>query len=209
MNTPAVHCHQIHRHFGDGDTRVHVLRGIDFTAASGQITFLAGPSGCGKTTLISVIAGLLQPSSGSISLFGRDLASMPPDDAVRLRRKDIGFVFQQYHLIPALSVAENVAVPLLAASPARLSGGQQQRVALARALVHQPRLVICDEPTAALDHETGHRVMELLAASAVHPDRAVLVVSHDNRIFHFADAIAHMDDGIITSIDHPNSSAAA
>ncbi len=234
MNTPAVHCHQIHRHFGNGDTRVHVLRGIDFTAASGQITFLAGPSGCGKTTLISVIAGLLQPSSGSVSLFGRDLASMPPDDAVRLRRKDIGFVFQQYHLIPALSVAENVAVPLLAASmkrrdaleqasaildklglgdrlhqpPARLSGGQQQRVALARALVHQPRLVICDEPTAALDHETGHRVMELLAASAVHPDRAVLVVSHDNRIFHFADAIAHMDDGIITHIDHPNATAA-
>ena len=231
---PAVVCQSIRRHFGDGENRIDVLRGVDFTAASGGITFLAGPSGCGKTTLISVIAGLLRPSSGTVSVFGKDLATLTDDEAVRFRRTNLGFVFQQYNLIPALSVVENAAIPLLAAglarreaidraaamlhrlglgdrltqAPARLSGGQQQRVALARALVHEPRLVICDEPTAALDHDTGHRVMELLAASAVHPDRAVIVVSHDNRVFGFADAIAHMDDGIVTRVDTATRSAA-
>ena len=234
MNAPAVVCHRIRRHFGDGENRIDVLRGVDFTAAAGGITFLAGPSGCGKTTLISVIAGLLRPSSGTVSVFGSDLASLTDDEAVRFRRANLGFVFQQYNLIPALTVVENAAIPLLAAgiarreamdraaamldrlglgdrlaqAPSRLSGGQQQRVALARALVHEPRLVICDEPTAALDHDTGHRVMELLAASAVHPDRAVIVVSHDNRVFGFADAIAHMDDGIVTRVDSTTRSAA-
>src|SRR5262249_53481587 len=139
------------------------------------------------------------------------------------RRKNLGFVYQQFNLLPALTAAENAAVPLLAAGvsrsqavdrakdllvklglehrlnalPDKLSGGQQQRVTLARALVHEPRLIICDEPTAALDHATGEAVMQLLAENAVHPDRAVIVVTHDNRVFHFADAIAHMDDGRI------------
>ena len=146
------------------------------------------------------------------------------------RRRNLGFVFQQYNLLPALTAAENAAVPLLAAGmkrteavdraksllvklgleqrleamPNKLSGGQQQRVALARALVHQPRLVVCDEPTAALDHATGEAVMELLAGSAVQPDCAVIVVTHDNRVFHFADSVAHMDDGRITRIEEGN-----
>lgn len=221
---PAVHCGGIHKSFGSGDARVEVLRGIDFTAAAGDMTFLVGPSGCGKTTLISVIAGLLEPTSGKVELFGTEVAGLPARDRILFRRTNLGFVFQQYNLLPSLSAAENAAVPLLAAGvprktalekaselldrlglgsrtralPKILSGGQQQRVALARALVHDPRLVICDEPTAALDAESGHAVMELLSRTAVHPERAVIVVSHDNRVFHFADRLAFMNDGQIT-----------
>src|SRR5262249_23523912 len=147
-------------------------------------------------------------------------------------RKNLGFVYQQFNLLPALTAAENAAVPLMAAGlsraeaveqatellvklglgerldtlPAKLSGGQQQRGTLGRALVHQPRLIICDEPTAALDHATGEAVMDLLAENAVHPERAVIVVTHDNRVFHYADAIAHMDDGRIVKTESNNGS---
>ena len=225
---PAVRCDDIHKSFGSGETRVEVLRGIDFTAAMGDITFLVGPSGCGKTTLVSIIAGLLDATSGTVELFGTEVARLSSRDRVLFRRKNLGFVFQQYNLLPTLSAAENAAVPLLAAGvprksaldraahvldrlglgsrtkalPKVLSGGQQQRVALARALVHEPRLVICDEPTAALDAESGHAVMELLSQTAVHPDRAVIVVSHDNRVFHFADRLAFMNDGTITKTEN-------
>ena len=220
----AVHCHGVEKHFGDGDARVQVLRGVDFTARAGEITFLMGPSGCGQTTLISVIAGLLDPTAGGVELFGQDVNQLPPAERVLFRRRNLGFVFQQYNLLTSLTAAENAAIPLLAAGmkrpeavdrakallvklglgarldalPSKLSGGQQQRVALARALVHEPRLVICDEPTSALDHATGEAVMELLASSALHPDRAVIVVKHDSRVLHFAHAVAHMDDGLIT-----------
>jgi putative ABC transport system ATP-binding protein len=223
----AVECTSVLKHFGDGEARVEVLRGVDFEAALGELTFLVGPSGCGKTTLISVIAGLLDPSGGAVSLFGEDPAAMRPAKRIAFRRKNLGFVFQQYNLLPALTAAENAAVPLLAAGwkrpaavdrsmallerlgmkeranafPRQLSGGQQQRVALARALVHEPRLIVCDEPTAALDHATGESVMELLADAAVHPDRAVIVVTHDNRVFHFADTIAQMNDGEIVGVE--------
>lgn len=223
----AVHCAAIRKHFGEDDARVQVLRGVDYTVQRGELSFLVGPSGCGKTTLISVIAGLLEPDAGQVCLFGRDLAGMPDHERILFRRTHLGFVFQQYNLLQALTAAENAAIPLLAAGvrrreavdraaalldrlglgsktgayPRQLSGGQQQRVALARALVHEPRLIVCDEPTAALDHATGEAVMELLASAAVHPDRAVIVVTHDSRVFHFADAIAHMDDGRIVEID--------
>jgi putative ABC transport system ATP-binding protein len=223
----AVHCRKVHKHFGEGDARVHALRGVDLAVHPGKLTFLVGPSGCGKTTLISVIAGLLDTTEGEVELFGRNTEALPERERILFRRRNLGFVFQQYHLLPALTAAENAAVPLLAAGmkraaavnqardllaklgmadraeayPATLSGGQQQRVALARALIHQPRLMVCDEPTAALDHATGEAVMELLAASAIHPDRAVIVVTHDNRVFHFADTIAHMDDGRIVKTE--------
>ena len=223
----AVQCTQIRKSFGAGEARVEVLRGVDFHAKPGEMTFLVGPSGCGKTTLISVIAGLLESSEGEVDLFGQTIAKLSAKDQIVFRRENLGFVFQQYNLLPALTAAENVSVPLLAAGmkrglavkrgaemldrlglghrvnafPKILSGGQQQRVALARALVHEPRLIICDEPTAALDHKTGENVMELLANSAVHPDRAVVVVTHDNRVFKFADRIAHMNDGVITHVE--------
>ena len=160
-------------------------------------------------------------------MLGEQPAAMKPSDSIVFRRRNLGFVFQQYNLLPSLTAAENAAVPLLAdgmprvqavrkatemldrlgighrakASPKQLSGGQQQRVALARALVHEPRLIICDEPTAALDHKTGESVMELLATAAVAPDRAVVVVTHDNRVFHYAHRIAHMNDGVIMKVE--------
>jgi putative ABC transport system ATP-binding protein len=202
---------------------VHVRRGVDLDVPFGEMTLLVGPSGCGKTTLLSVVAGLLDATSGAVMVLGEDASRMSGSEAVQFRRRNIGFVFQQYNLLPSLTAAENAAVPLFAAGvpkkkavaaasellsqlglgerlhalPSQLSGGQQQRVALARALVHEPRLVVCDEPTSALDHETGNAVMELLTNVAVRPDRAVVVVTHDSRVFQFADRIAHMDDGRI------------
>jgi putative ABC transport system ATP-binding protein len=231
----AVLCHDIRKSFGQGDTRIDALRGVDFTAGLGELSFLVGPSGCGKTTLISVIAGLLDRSGGELVVLGSRIDDMPPHDRVLFRRTNLGFVFQQYNLLPALTAAENVAVPLLAAGvarrvaldratavlsqlglenrsralPATLSGGQQQRVAIARAIVHEPRLIVCDEPTAALDHASGEAVMELLAANAVRPDRAVIVVTHDARVFHYAHSIAHMDDGrIVNTTRRDNASRA-
>ena len=225
----AVSCRHVTKEFGTGDNRALVLRGVDFDVRFGEMTLLVGPSGCGKTTLLSVIAGLLDATGGEISVLGHNMAALSGTDSVTFRRKNLGFVFQQYNLLPALTASENAAVPLLAAGvprkraverasalladlglerrlhalPSQLSGGQQQRVALARALVHEPRLIVCDEPTSALDHETGHAVMDLLTKVAVRDDRAVVVVTHDSRVFNFADRIAHMDDGRIVKTEAP------
>jgi putative ABC transport system ATP-binding protein len=221
----AVECRQVTKDFGSGDTRVQVLRGVELDVPYGEITLLAGPSGCGKTTLLSVIAGLLNKTGGFLSVLGSDIDRLRGADAVRFRRMNLGFIFQQYNLLPALTAAENAAVPLLAAGmkrmpavekaaalldelglgarinafPRQLSGGQQQRVAIARALIHEPRLVVCDEPTAALDAETGYAVMEILRRTT-RPDRAVLIVTHDSRVFQFGDRIAHMNDGRIVDL---------
>ena len=223
----AVRCMDITKDFGEGQAKVRVLRGIDLSIPIGKTTFLVGPSGCGKTTLISIIAGLLTTTSGSVFVLGRELTKMRGGALVEFRAQKLGFIFQQFNLIPALTASENSAVSLvvqgysLAAAkrestklldrlgmsknlnkyPNQLSGGQQQRVAIARALVHNPSIVICDEPTASLDAESGHAVMELLREVANREDRAVIVVTHDNRIFSFADRIARMSDGIIHSVD--------
>jgi putative ABC transport system ATP-binding protein len=219
----AVRVRGLSKHFGSGAQRVTALRSIDWDVSAGEMSMIVGPSGCGKTTLLSVIAGVLDGDEGSVSVFGRDLTAMGDRAKTTFRARHIGFVFQQYNLLPALTAAENVAVPLVLAGwpwakavergrevlgtlgmgnrteslPRQLSGGQQQRVAISRALAHEPSLLVCDEPTAALDHETGHAVMELLRAVVVRPDRAVIVVTHDNRIFHYGDRIIHMDDGLI------------
>jgi putative ABC transport system ATP-binding protein len=200
---------------------------VDFEARYGEMTLLVGPSGCGKTTLLSVVAGLLNKTGGHIDVLGTDVETLRGSESVLFRRRNLGFVFQQYNLLPALSAAENAAVPLLAAGmkrktavekamalldqlgmgarsqarPNQLSGGQQQRVAIARALIHEPRLLVCDEPTAALDAETGHSVMELLRDAAVRPDRAVIVVTHDSRVFGFGDRIAYMNDGRVVKTE--------
>jgi len=226
-NGIAVSCLDVKKVFGQGQTQVQALRGIDLEVGLGEVTMLVGPSGSGKTTLLSVITGLLDATSGEIIVLGERPNGRSPEDIILFRRKNLGFVFQQYNLIPALTAAENVAVPLLAdgvkrqhavakgkellaalgmdhrahASPSELSGGEQQRVALARALIHEPRLIVCDEPTSALDGRTGQTVMELLRTEAVRPDRAVIIVTHDVRIFDFADRIAHMDDGRIVTLE--------
>jgi putative ABC transport system ATP-binding protein len=230
---PAVSCSGVRKHFGAGDTRIEALRGVDFEAGFGELSFLVGPSGCGKTTLISVVAGLLDRTGGDLSVLGVEVDRLGPAERILFRRKNVGFLFQQYNLLPAFTAAENVAVPLLIAGtprkdalqragsilsrlglshridalPSKLSGGQQQRVALARALVHEPRLIICDEPTAALDHASGEAVMSLLAENAVRPDRAVIVVTHDSRVFHYAHSIAHMDDGRIARVTRKEAAA--
>jgi putative ABC transport system ATP-binding protein len=223
----AIETRGITKYFGSGETRVEALRETDFDARFGELTFVVGPSGSGKTTLLSVVAGLLDHDEGSLHVLDADMGALSNSERLSFRRQNIGFLFQQYNLLPALTAVENVAVPLIAngiprrraeeraatlletvglaprmmAVPSELSGGQQQRVALARALVHDPKLVICDEPTAALDHKTGDAVMELLAKHALSPERAVVVVTHDTRVLGFGDRIAYMDDGRITQIE--------
>jgi putative ABC transport system ATP-binding protein len=222
-NNAAVTCRGLTKAFGDGDSKIMALRGVDMDVYSGQMSLLVGPSGCGKTTLISIIAGLLDPTDGDVMVLGEHLRKLKGTRLVNFRGKNIGFVFQQYNLLPALTAAENAAVPLLIAGrrrreavaraqevlvsvglgdrghslPSQLSGGQQQRVAIARALVHEPRLLVCDEPTAALDAQSGRTVMELLRRVAVQPGRAVIVVTHDSRVFEFGDRIITMSDGRI------------
>ena len=227
----AVHCRGVTKTYGTGDARVMALRGIDLDVRRGELLMLVGPSGCGKTTLISVIAAILSQDSGNCEVLGQDLMGMDQNERTRFRGVSLGFVFQLFNLLPALNAVENVSVPLLingvsrknaetraseilvkvdlgtrlSALPAQLSGGQQQRVAIARALVHDPKLIVCDEPTSSLDHETGRSVMNILRGIAKSPDRALIVVTHDPRIFEFADRIAHMDDGkIIEIIDQKN-----
>jgi putative ABC transport system ATP-binding protein len=234
QQAPAVVCRDLTKDFGEGETRVRALRGVDLEVRSGEMTLLVGPSGCGKTTLISVIAGLLEPTSGEVRVLGVRQSDLSKSKQVAFRRDNIGFVFQAFNLLPALTAAENASVPLLIAGwkhakavaraseileqmgmghrlkslPSQLSGGQQQRVAIARALVHRPRLLVCDEPTSALDHQSGHKIMELLRETALEPDRAVIVVTHDNRVFEFGDRIVHMDDGHVTEIEeHPRDSS--
>lgn len=223
---PAVDCRALAKTYGEGDTAVQALRGIDLEIDPGELVMLVGPSGCGKTTLISIIAGILDKTGGDLNVFGEDIAAMDAAGRTAWRRDRIGFVFQSFNLMPALSATENVAIPLLIkgvprklaldraakmlervglgerrhSRPSQLSGGQQQRVAIGRALVHEPQLVVCDEPTSSLDHETGHAVMEVLRDVAAVGDRALVVVTHDARIFEFADRIARMDDGRVTEV---------
>ena len=220
---PAVVCRRVTKDFGAGENQVRVLRGVDLDVPFGEMTLLVGPSGCGKTTLLSVVAGLLNASSGAVTVLGEDASCMSGAEAVQFRRRNIGFVFQQYNLLPALSAFENAAVPLIITGwsrakafakaramlatvglghradnfPSQLSGGEQQRVAIARALIHEPRLLVCDEPTSALDAQSGQTVMELIKQVAVQPGRAVIVVTHDSRVFGFGDRIVEMSDGRI------------
>ncbi len=221
---PAISVQNISRDFEAGGQMLRVLHNIETDIKAGELTYLVGESGSGKTTLISIIAGILYPTEGTVSVFGTDIYQLSDSDLVRFRLANIGFIFQQYNLLPSLTAAENASVPLVAAGMARhealersraileklnmtsqaekrpnqLSGGQQQRVAIARALVHEPRLIVCDEPTAALDAKSGRRVMDLLREVALSPDRSVIIVTHDNRIFDLADRILLMEDGRIT-----------
>ena len=233
-NEHAVVTRGVTKEFGSGDTRALALRGVDLDIAYGETTLLVGPSGCGKTTLISIIAGLLNPTDGEVSVLGHNLSELRGASLVNFRKRNIGFVFQQYNLLPALTAAENAAVPLLIAGdyrtkavrtakdlltevgleprmnayPSQLSGGQQQRVAIARALIHQPRLMVCDEPTAALDAHSGQTVMQLLKRVAVQPDRALIIVTHDSRVYGFGDRIVHMSDGRIERVEEMEAAAA-
>jgi putative ABC transport system ATP-binding protein len=225
-NAIAVRCKNVVKVYDTDGQKVTALNGVDLDINKGELMMLVGPSGCGKTTLISVIAGILDQDEGNCEVFGENLLTMHSREKLDFRAKNIGFVFQAYNLLPTLTAVENVSVPLIingvkrteaerkasdvlrrvglggrtSSLPSQLSGGQQQRVAIARALVHEPKLIVCDEPTSALDHETGHTVMELLKDVALHQDRSLVIVTHDARIFNFADRIAEMDDGHIVKV---------
>ena len=235
---PAVICRDVVKTYGKGEIAVRALKGVSLEARFGELLMIVGPSGCGKTTLLSVMCGTLRADSGTIELFGKSISSMPERELTAFRARNVGFIFQQFNLVPTLTAEENVSIPRLLngapyataqqdasamlaqvglggrekSFPSQMSGGQQQRVAISRAMVHQPRLVICDEPTASLDAAAGQRAMDLLRESARHPDRCVIVVTHDSRIFHYADRIVEMDDGLVTASqtasdylrDHPH-----
>lgn len=219
--TIAVNIRHVNKDFPVGNDMIRVLFDISAEIRMGELTMIVGPSGCGKTTLISIISGILSATSGQVEILGHHLSAMSDHEKVLFRRKSIGFIFQQYNLLPSLTAAENGAMPLIAAGvnnedaiarardilngigmqdqsaklPRQLSGGQQQRVAITRALVHNPQIIVCDEPTAALDAKTGHAVMDILRDIANDQQRAVLIVTHDNRIYPFADRILEMSDG--------------
>lgn len=221
----AVKCSQIRKSFGTGDLRFEVLHGIDLEVKAGELLMLVGPSGSGKTTLISIIAGILSHDKGHCELFGNNIDAFSDAEKTKFRGENLGFVFQSFNLIPMLSNSENVVIPLLLNHmerheaiklaeerldqfglgdkvdnfPAQLSGGQQQRVAIARAVIHNPKLIVCDEPTSALDHENGALVLNHLREIVDKENRALIVVTHDSRIFDYADRIVHLEDGNIAS----------
>jgi putative ABC transport system ATP-binding protein len=207
--------------YGAGDLAVTALHETDLAVHEGEVTLLVGPSGSGKSTLLSLLGGVLRPTRGQVVLLGRDLGTLDDDGLADLRRDRIGFIFQQFNLLSALNAEQNVEVPLMLQGvsrgerreraraaldrvgilrrarnhPAQLSGGEQQRVAIARAVVADPPLLLCDEPTAALDHATGGEVLSLLSGLAHHDGRAVLVVTHDPRVFGAGDRILEIEDG--------------
>ena len=222
MNS-AVTCQSVKKTYGDEEALVEALRGIDLNVNTNELLMIVGPSGCGKTTLLSVISGILTFDSGTCSVFGKDIGSMSESEKTAFRKEYIGFIFQALHLIPTWTALENASIPLILngtneeeafqrgeemlkrvglehrkqALPSHMSGGEQQRVAICRGCVHEPRLIICDEPTSTLDSRTGIQVVELIKEVAVSENKAVIIVTHDARIFDFADRILQMEDGRI------------
>jgi putative ABC transport system ATP-binding protein len=225
MTELAIRCRNIKKHYGEGDNRVEALKGIDLDVYQGQLTLLVGPSGSGKTTLLSIITTILTPDSGELYLLNKNIREMSVNEKAHFCCQNLGIVFQSLFLIPTLSVAENITLPLIIAgvnqqialdkamelldrmhlahrsqaSPNLLSKGQQQRVAIARAIINDSKILVCDEPTSALDQTSGLEIMTLLREKVLHSSRAVLVVTHDQRIFPFADRIIQINDGQIIS----------
>jgi putative ABC transport system ATP-binding protein len=225
MNQAIIDCKKITKYFGQGSSRIAALTDVNLRIDRGELRLLMGPSGSGKTTLISVIAGMLTQDEGQCLVNGIDLNHLADKQRVYYRGKNIGFVFQAFNLVPSLTCEENIAVPLLAfgtprkealekaeellisfglkekigAMPPSLSGGQQQRIAIARAIIHQPPIIVCDEPTSFLDHHTGLMIMEILKKMTIEKHVTIIVVTHDPRIVQFADKIDKLEDGRIVS----------
>ena len=226
---PAVDCRNIHKGFGVGEAYRSILRGIDLQIGLGELFMLTGPSGSGKTTLLTILTGITGVDQGTLMLFGQRLDLLKKQEIAAFRQDHIGFVFQSFNLIPSFTALENVGLPLMIKGisrdialekahslllllglskktkymPQELSSGEQQRVAIARSLINEPRLIICDEPTSNLDQVAGSKIMILLKDMVLKPDRTIIVVTHDKRIYKFADRIAKMNDGVITGIYKP------
>ena len=227
MPDMAIQATEITKWFGEGDARTQAVRGVSLKAAFGEILYIVGPSGSGKTTLLSVLSGILRPDSGTVSVEGSDIWKLGSDALAEFRLHKIGFVFQDYHLFPRLTTAENVAVPLILRRtswsqamvqakkylevvglkgraelpPVKLSGGEQQRVAIARAIAAEPDILIMDEPTASLDGDTGRAIVEFVKKNFLNEKRFILIVTHDARINEFATRILKMEDGRITGFE--------
>lgn len=226
MSHLAIKASGLDKWFGEGEAKTVALRHVDLEAGFGEMVYIVGPSGSGKTTLLSVLSGILKPNSGSVLVEGIDIWSLDADQLADFRLNKIGFVFQDYHLFPRLNTAENAAIPLILKKrdwdesieeatkyldivglkgradlpPVKLSGGEQQRVAIARAMVGQPDILIMDEPTASLDGDTGHAIVKFVHDNVLNPNRCIVVVTHDSRIYEFATRILKMEDGRIIGI---------
>jgi putative ABC transport system ATP-binding protein len=227
MAETAIRASGVIKWFGEGEARTQALRDVTIDAYFGEMLYIVGPSGSGKTTLLSVLSGILRPDSGSVTVEGADIWSLSSDTLADFRLHKIGFVFQDYHLFPRLTTAENVAVPLILKRqdwdqsiiqakkyleivglkgradlpPVKLSGGEQQRVAIARAIAGQPDILIMDEPTASLDGDTGHSIVSFVKHNILNDKRCILIVTHDARISEFATRILKMEDGRLTAIE--------
>jgi putative ABC transport system ATP-binding protein len=223
----AIVARGIDKFFGEGEARTQALRDVSFEARFGEMLYIVGPSGSGKTTLLSVISGILRPDAGSVSVKDRRIWEMAPDEICEFRLRTIGFVFQDYHLFPRLTTAENVAIPLILRKrpwdeaiaeaerylkivglegrahlpPVKLSGGEQQRVAIARAIVSQPDVLIFDEPTASLDGDTGKSIVHFVRHEVLTDKRCIVIVTHDARIYEFAHRILRMEDGQLKGVE--------
>ena len=227
MEKIALRAVGLNKWFGDGEAKTFAVKDVSFEAKAGEMLYIVGPSGSGKTTLLSMISGILEPNSGEVLIEGGDLWRLPSNDLADFRLNKIGFVFQDFHLFPRLTTAENVAIPLILKRmnwgeaieiakkyldivglankaelpPVKLSGGEQQRVAIARAIVSQPDLRVLDEPTASLDGDTGRKIVEFIKENVLNENRCIIIVTHDNRIFEYADAIMKMEDGRFLGIE--------
>jgi putative ABC transport system ATP-binding protein len=219
----AISVRNVTKEFLEGPNRVQVLHGVDFDVEQGEVVLLMGPSGSGKTTALSIMGCILRATSGSVQIAGREVASLSERELPPVRLQNIGFIFQGFNLFPTLTAGENVELALdlkgirgskakeearwlleqvgLAAKrdsfPSDLSGGQKQRVAIARALSGSPGVILADEPTAALDSQSGRNVMEMMRELAHKHGRGVVVVTHDSRVLEYGDRIVHMEDGRI------------
>jgi len=226
MATVAVKANELTKWFGEGEAKTIAVRGVSFEANFGEMFYIEGPSGSGKTTLLSLISGILKPNSGTVLVEDKDIWSMPGDQIADFRLNKVGFVFQDYHLFPRLTTVENVAIPLILKrhdwdesinkaleyldivgikdraylQPVKLSGGEQQRVAIARAIASSPDILVFDEPTASLDGDTGRRIVDFVKKNVLNDKRCIIIVTHDSRIFEYADKIMKMEDGRITGI---------
>ncbi len=226
MANLAVKANKLVKWFGEGEAKTYAVRDVSFEAYFGEMLFIEGPSGSGKTTLLSIISGILRPNSGTVIVDDEDIWSLTGDQISDFRLNKVGFVFQDYHLFPKLTTVENAAIPLILKKvdwnesmdiamkyleivglkdraqlpPVKLSGGEQQRVAIARAIASSPDILILDEPTASLDGETGRRIVDFVKKEILNEKRCIIIVTHDSRIFEYADRIMKMADGRITGI---------